>query len=119
MSWATNHRSKSKNRPRRNKRKRTGQTNKNTKLLRPGKGLTIRSSGQSNRAAESTCSQTVIPFSYDRTYEFVQLDVFTRTRLTGNPLAVFTDARGLTDKDMQAPGREMNLSETTFVLPRR
>jgi trans-2,3-dihydro-3-hydroxyanthranilate isomerase len=51
-------------------------------------------------------------------YEFVQLDVFTRTPLTGNPLAIFTDARGLTDQEMQALAREMNLSETTFVLPR-
>jgi trans-2,3-dihydro-3-hydroxyanthranilate isomerase len=42
----------------------------------------------------------------------------TRTSLTGNPLAVFTDARGLTDKEMRL-WREMNLSETTFVLPRR
>jgi len=42
----------------------------------------------------------------------------TRTPLTGNPLAVFTDGRGLTDKEMQL-WREMNLSETTFVLPRR
>src|SRR6059036_2523895 len=53
-----------------------------------------------------------------RTYEFVQLDVFTRTRLTGNPLAIFTDARGLSDQQMQALAREMNLSETTFILPR-
>src|SRR5580704_811285 len=53
------------------------------------------------------------------TYEFVQLDVFTRTPLTGNPLAIFTDARGLTDQQMQALAREMNLSETTFVLPRQ
>ncbi|PYK13430.1 MAG: PhzF family phenazine biosynthesis protein [Verrucomicrobia bacterium] len=52
------------------------------------------------------------------TYEFVQLDVFTRTPLTGNPLAIFTDARGLNDEQMQALAREMNLSETTFVLPR-
>lgn len=52
------------------------------------------------------------------TYEFVQLDVFTRTPLTGNPLAIFTDARGLTDQQMQALAREMNLSETTFILPR-
>src|SRR5213082_1328422 len=51
-------------------------------------------------------------------YDFVQLDVFTRTPLAGNPLAVFTDARGLTDKEMQALTREMNLSETTFILPR-
>lgn len=54
----------------------------------------------------------------DRTYEFVQLDVFTQTPLTGNALAVFTDARGLDDGEMQAIAREMNLSETTFILPR-
>jgi trans-2,3-dihydro-3-hydroxyanthranilate isomerase len=54
----------------------------------------------------------------NRAYEFVQLDVFTQTPLTGNPLAVFTDARGLDDGEMQALAREMNLSETTFILPR-
>ena len=54
----------------------------------------------------------------DRTYEFVQLDVFTQTPLTGNPLAIFTDARGVDDDGMQALAREMNLSETTFILPR-
>jgi trans-2,3-dihydro-3-hydroxyanthranilate isomerase len=54
----------------------------------------------------------------DCTYEFVQLDVFTQTPLTGNPLAVFTDARGLNDEEMQALAREMNLSETTFIFPR-
>src|SRR6266540_5297779 len=53
-----------------------------------------------------------------RTYEFIQLDVFTQTPLAGNPLAIFPDARGLTDAEMQALAREMNLSETTFVLPR-
>jgi trans-2,3-dihydro-3-hydroxyanthranilate isomerase len=53
-----------------------------------------------------------------RSYEFVQLDVFTQTPLAGNPLAVFTDARGLNDGEMQALAREMNLSETTFILRR-
>src|SRR5437870_4852794 len=53
-----------------------------------------------------------------RTYEFVQLDVFTQTPLMGNPLAIFTDARGLDDREMQTLAREMNLSETTFILPR-
>src|SRR5438874_3835976 len=53
-----------------------------------------------------------------RSYEFVQLDVFTQTPLTGNPLAIFTDARGLDDGEMQALAREMNLSETTFILSR-
>ena len=42
-------------------------------------------------------------------YDFVQLDGFTQTPLAGNPLAVFTDARGLTNKQMQALSREMNL----------
>src|SRR6266513_5482170 len=54
----------------------------------------------------------------ERTYEFVQLDVFTQTPLTGNSLAIFTDARGLDDGEMQALAREMNLSETTFIFPR-
>src|SRR5436305_13857549 len=53
-----------------------------------------------------------------RTYEFVQLDVFTQTPLAGNPLAVFPDARELSDGEMQALAREMNLSETTFIFPR-
>jgi len=53
-----------------------------------------------------------------RNYEFVQVDVFTRTPLAGNPLAVFGDARGLSDEEMQALAREMNLSETTFIFPR-
>src|SRR2546423_2598876 len=53
-----------------------------------------------------------------RTYEFIQLDVFTQTPLAGNPLAVFTDGLGLDDREMQALAREMNLSETTFILPR-
>src|SRR5438093_1325212 len=53
-----------------------------------------------------------------RTYEFVQVDVFTQTPLAGNPLAIFPDAQGLTDDEMQAFAREMNLSETTFILAR-
>src|SRR5437763_14516685 len=49
---------------------------------------------------------------------FVHLDVFTAVPLEGNQLAVFTDGRGLTDAEMQAVAREMNLSETTFIFPR-
>ena len=52
-----------------------------------------------------------------RSYEFVQLDVFTQTPLAGNPLAIFPDAGELTDAEMQALAREMNLSETTFIFP--
>ena len=50
-------------------------------------------------------------------YEFVTVDVFTDRQFGGNPLAVFPDARGLTDAQMQAIAAEFNLSETTFVLP--
>lgn len=52
-----------------------------------------------------------------RRYRFVTLDVFTDTRFGGNPLAVFPDARGLSDAEMQKLAAEFNLSETTFVLP--
>ncbi len=51
------------------------------------------------------------------TYNFIQLDVFTDRAFTGNPLAVFPDAKGLSDEQMQQIAREMNLSETVFVLP--
>jgi trans-2,3-dihydro-3-hydroxyanthranilate isomerase len=50
-------------------------------------------------------------------YEYGRVNVFTGDRFGGNPLAVLTDARGLTDAQMQAIAREFNLSETTFVLP--
>jgi len=50
-------------------------------------------------------------------YEFVTVDVFTNRRFGGNPLAVFPEAHGLTDDQMQAIAAEFNLSETTFVLP--
>jgi trans-2,3-dihydro-3-hydroxyanthranilate isomerase len=52
-----------------------------------------------------------------RTYPYVQVDVFTTTPFAGNPLAVFPDASGMTEPEMQAIARELNLSETTFVLP--
>lgn len=52
-----------------------------------------------------------------RRYRFVQLDVFTESPLGGNQLAVFPEAAGLSDTEMQAIAREMNFAETTFVLP--
>jgi trans-2,3-dihydro-3-hydroxyanthranilate isomerase len=51
------------------------------------------------------------------TSRYVVVDVFTDTPLTGNQLAVFTDARGLETELMQALAREMNFSESVFVLP--
>lgn len=53
-----------------------------------------------------------------RHFPFVQFDVFSSRPFEGNPLAVFPDGRGLSDQQMQALAREMNLAETTFVLPR-
>src|ERR1700745_496863 len=53
----------------------------------------------------------------ERNIPFVQVDVFSSKPLEGNSLAVFPDGRGLSDQQMQAIAREMNLSETTFVLP--
>ncbi len=49
---------------------------------------------------------------------FSQVDVFTSKPFEGNSLAVFADGHGLSDDQMQAIAREMNLSETTFILPR-
>jgi trans-2,3-dihydro-3-hydroxyanthranilate isomerase len=54
----------------------------------------------------------------ERIFKFVHIDVFSKRPLEGNPLAVFPDARGLGDDEMQVIAREMRLSETTFVLPR-
>ena len=52
-----------------------------------------------------------------RRFAFETVDVFTERQFGGNPLAVFTDARGLGDGEMQALAAEFNLAETTFVLP--
>jgi trans-2,3-dihydro-3-hydroxyanthranilate isomerase len=53
-----------------------------------------------------------------RHFPFTQFDVFTSRPFEGNQLAVLPDARGLSDEQMQTIAREMNLSETTFILPR-
>jgi len=52
-----------------------------------------------------------------RSFRYVVADVFTDTPLAGNPVAVFTDARELEAEEMQRLARELNLSETVFVLP--
>ena len=49
-------------------------------------------------------------------YRFIQLDVFTKEPFAGNALAVFPEAEGLSDEEMMKIAREMNLSETVFVL---
>ena len=52
-----------------------------------------------------------------RSYRYLHFDVFTDHLFGGNQLAVFLDARGLSAETMQAIAKEMNFSETTFVLP--
>ena len=52
-----------------------------------------------------------------RSLKFYQVDVFTGQPFGGNPVAVFPDAQDLTDFQLQQIAREMNLSETVFVLP--
>jgi len=49
-------------------------------------------------------------------YQFLQYDVFTDRKFCGNPLAVFPEAEGIADEQMMKIAREMNLSETVFVL---
>jgi len=53
-----------------------------------------------------------------RRLSMAQWDVFSSQPLEGNSLAVFLDGRGLSDAEMQAIAKEMNLSETTFIFPR-
>lgn len=52
-----------------------------------------------------------------RKLHYHRVDVFTDRVFGGNPLAVFTNGRGITSETMQAIAKEFNLSETTFVLP--
>ena len=52
-----------------------------------------------------------------RSYRFLHVDVFTDHLFGGNQLAVFPDGRGLSPATMQAIAKEINFSETTFVLP--
>jgi trans-2,3-dihydro-3-hydroxyanthranilate isomerase len=57
------------------------------------------------------------PCGVSRSYPFVQVDVFTDRIFGGNQLAVFLEPEGLSDAEMQAIALEMNLAETTFVVP--
>lgn len=58
------------------------------------------------------------PSNSSRRYRYLLLDVFTSHPLQGNQLAVFPDARGLSDTEMQDLARETRMQETTFVFPR-
>jgi trans-2,3-dihydro-3-hydroxyanthranilate isomerase len=63
-------------------------------------------------------SRLMPPSTAHTAYDYAYFDVFAERPLEGNQLAVFSDARGLSDEDMQAIARETNLSETTFIIPR-
>lgn len=52
-----------------------------------------------------------------QSFDYQIVNVFAESRFGGNPLAVFTDARGLSDTDMQLIARQFNLSETVFLFP--
>lgn len=54
-----------------------------------------------------------------RSFDFLTYDVFTDRTFGGNPLGIFPDGSGLSDADMQSIARELNLSETVFLLPPR
>lgn len=66
--------------------------------------------------APGVSSEEASPSS-SRPYRYRLVDVFTDRRFSGNPLAVFTDARGLNTELMQRIARELNHAETTFVFP--
>jgi trans-2,3-dihydro-3-hydroxyanthranilate isomerase len=79
--------------------------------------LQLSASGLTTAIAGITAAAELASARNPRRFHFVQIDVFASQRLQGNPLAVFTDARGLSDLEMQAIARETNLEETTFILP--
>jgi predicted PhzF superfamily epimerase YddE/YHI9 len=76
-------------------------------------------SGLTTAVAGTTVAMGAVdPANTARRFHFVQIDVFSSQRLLGNPLAVFPNAQGLSDAEMQDIARETNLQETTFVFPR-
>src|SRR5215203_2611770 len=73
-----------------------------------------------DRAVNPDAGPVAVPVSAPdqrRVRPYVQYDVFTSEPLTGNQLAVFTDAAGLDTGTMQRLAREMNFPESTFILP--
>jgi trans-2,3-dihydro-3-hydroxyanthranilate isomerase len=69
-------------------------------------------------AGNPASARTASPPESSRRFRYLLLDVFTTHRLQGNQLAVFPDARGLSDAEMQDIARETRMQETTFVFPR-
>jgi hypothetical protein len=87
--------------------------------LRRSTFLQIAATGLIGGAAKAKASRRErVERTPNRRLHFVQIDVFACKRLQGNQLAVFTDASGLSDTEMQNIAREVNFLETTFLLPR-
>jgi trans-2,3-dihydro-3-hydroxyanthranilate isomerase len=69
------------------------------------------------RGREGSIKTWMKPMGNERTYRYRVVDVFTDKPLEGNALAVFPDASGIDDQSMQKIARELNLSETAFIVP--
>src|SRR3954462_7726229 len=84
----------------------------------PVKLATVFGVSASNRRAVKLPSLVVkCAYNMARSYRYFHYDVFTDHLFGGNQLAVFLDGRGLSADTMQAIAKEMNFSESTFVLP--
>src|SRR6266849_6757906 len=85
---------------------------------RPAKLATVFGVSASNSRAMNLPSLVVkCAYNMSRSYRYLHYDVFTDHLFGGNQLAVVLDGRGLSSETMQAIAKEMNFSETTFVLP--
>src|SRR5256885_3109772 len=85
---------------------------------RPVKFATVFGVSASNSRAVKLPSLVVkCAYNMARSYRYLHYDVFTDHLFGGNQLAVVLDGRGLPTDTMQAIAKEMNFSETTFVLP--
>src|SRR6266536_3843727 len=85
---------------------------------RPTKFATVFGVSASKRRAVKFPSLVVkCAYNMPRSYRYLHYDVFTDHLFGGNQLAVVLDGRGLSTETMQAIAKEMNFSETTFVLP--
>src|SRR5258708_11170647 len=74
-------------------------------------------SSSKSRAVKFPSLVVKCAYNMPRSYRYLHYDVFTDHLFGGNQLAVVLDGRGLSTETMQAIAKEMNFSETTFVLP--
>src|SRR2546428_2674236 len=74
-------------------------------------------SASNSRAVKFPSLVVKCAYTMARSYRYLHYDVFTDHLFGGNQLAVFLDGRGLQADEMQAIAKEMNFSESTFILP--